>query len=387
VVCSGFYIKAGEFSSALARFKHVISEKGADEVLRHLLMHQMHHRLELHGSDGEMYAIVALDVEPIKGMVQDTGLAVPYKSLLNHLKRIPDDVLLKCVFVEEQRGPSHILIESEYGRKTFYGITFHSYPKIAPFRCINIAIMNVGDFRDMLSQTVFAVDEGAESKLNGVYFHCLPDKTRFVATNRYILSMYEKVDVVFTKPKSVVVPTRVLQIFADAIKDASEEGNVLFYVSEGHILLVHRMFSLFSKCLGGDFPDYEKAIPKEVKYVASLEREELIKVIKQLEPFARRRKPRVDLTFGRNEVALSVESIAHRMRKTESVSCRYSGEEPICFAVSFNAKGLLRILENIKGERVVMKMAIGSRPIVILPESQDVKAHVLCLIAPVIVLG
>jgi DNA polymerase-3 subunit beta len=384
VVHGGFYIKVGELKSALERFKRVIPERGTDKILRHLLMHQMHHRLELHGSDGEMYAIVALDVKPIEGMGLDVALAVPYKSLINHLKRIPDDVLLKCAFVDEHGSPSHILIESEYGRKTFHGMPFQRYPRAARFRCPNIAIMKVGDFRDMLSQTVFAADEHTGSGLNGVYFHCLPDKTRFVATNKYILSMYERADVVFTKPESVVVPTRVLQVFAEGIEDASEEEDVLIYVCSGHILLAYKGFSLFSKCLGGDFPDYESVISKERPYVVSLKREKLINEMKELLPFADKESPIFHLNFIGHRLDISVENTRRRMRKSKTGSVYYESVERTAFAVSFNAKQLLRILENIRSEYIEIKVATSSRPVAILPEPQDAKAYVLCLISPVI---
>jgi DNA polymerase-3 subunit beta len=382
VVRGGFYIKIGELKSAIERFKHVIPEKSSNKILRHLLMHQMHHRLELHGSDGEIDATVVLNVQPIEGMMLDTGLAVPYKSLVNHLNRVPDDVLIKCVFVDEQGSSSHILIESEYGRKTLHGTPLHMYPKAARFCCSNIAIMNVGDFRGMLSQTMFAADKSADSKLNGVYFHCLPDKTRFVATNKYILSMYERADVVFTEPESVVVPTKVLQIFAEGIKDASEEESVLIYVCDGHILLAHKSFSLFSKCLGGDFPDYERVISKERPYVVSLMREKLINAIKELLPFLDKKSPRIDLNFIGHRVDISVKNIDGRTLKTKFLY--YDSVERTTFEVSFNATQVLCVLETIRSEYIMIKVERSSLPVAILPEPQDANAHVLCLIAPVL---
>jgi DNA polymerase III sliding clamp (beta) subunit (PCNA family) len=72
------------------------------------------------------------------------------------------------------------------------------------------------------------------------------------------------------------------------------------------------------------------------------------------------------------------------MRKIKTRSVFYESVERTAFAVRFNAKQLLRILENIRSEYVVIKVESSSRPVAILPEPQDAKAYVLCLISPVI---
>jgi len=387
VAKGGFQVRAGELKAALKCFKHMITQKVADEILKRVLLHRMGHRLELHGSDGEMYATSFLDVEPIQGTKIDVGVAVPYKELTDYLKQISDKTILKCVCADDEKGIPHLLIESEYGRRAFHGIDSHNYPKAPAFRCINILIMTVGDFRDMLARTTFAADDGVTyPKLNGVYFHCLPDRTRFVATNRYILSMYEKTDLIFTKPESVMVPIKFLRAFANSIESLSEDGKVFIYISDNHILLAHKGFSLFSKCLGADFPDYEKVMSKEAQYVAILERETMINTIERLISFANKRSPRIDFLFDQDRVWLSVENKRLRKIEKESLSCNYIGDIPICFTISFNAKSLLSILENLKSEKVVMKMVSSGRPAVIEPEPQASNAYILCLISPVLVL-
>jgi DNA polymerase III sliding clamp (beta) subunit (PCNA family) len=215
----------------------------------------------------------------------------------------------------------------------------------------------------------------------------LPDRTRFVATNRYILSMYERTDVVFPKPEGGVVPTRVLQAFDAGIEGLSAGDDVLIYVSDGHILLVYKGFSLFSKCLEVDFPDYERAIPKEPKYIPILNREALINAIKQILPFANKTTPRIDLSFDEANVVVSTENTEQKISKAENLSCKYSGDAPTGFRISFNAKSLLPILENIKSEHIVMKMVSSWRNVIILPEPQDSKAFVLYGIAPMLVLA
>jgi len=379
VAKGGFQIKAGELKAAVQRFKHVIPKGDTDEILTRLLVCQMKDRLELHGSDGEMYASFAMNVEPLERFVVGEGRAVSYYWLTNYLKYVPEETVLKCVFAENEKGVPYFLIETEYGREVFYGIDSHNYPKAAKFYCSNIAIMKVDDFRDMVARTIFAADGMLYSRLGGVYFHCLPDRTRFVATNRAILSMYEKTDVIFRKPESIVVPTGVLQAFKAGIKDTPEGENVLIYISEGYIQLACNGFVLFSKCLCEDFPDYERVVPKETPHVATFERDKLYKAVKRLKAVTNRDVPRIEFTFSEDSVELYAPNEQRGSGSTETVECKYGGDT---LKVSFDADFLLSILQAIQSKRVIMRIASSKRPVIIEPEPKPVLYNMLCLIMP-----
>ena len=380
VAKSGFYIKTGELKAAVQRFKHVIPKKEADDILKRLLVQQINRRLELHGSDGEIYAVSVLNVEPIEDTKIDVGVAVPYKELRDYLEHIPEETTIKCVYSDDEEEVRYILIESEYGQRTFHGIDSCNYLQEPKFSSTNFAIMKVGDFRDMIDQTIFAVDDMPYSKLGGVYFHCLSDKTIFVATNRAILSMYEKADLIFTEPKSVVVPTKVLQAFVAGIKGSSKDEDILIYISDDHILLVNKSFALFSKCLGRDFSDYKKVIPRETPNVATFERDRLYKVVKRLTASVDKKEvPRIEFAFSDDYVELCAPNAQAGVANTEQMICNYVGD---ALKVSFIAQWLLSILENIKSERIIMRITSSTRPVIIEPKPQDMQFNMLCLIMP-----
>jgi DNA polymerase-3 subunit beta len=379
VARGGFYIKAAELKAAVQRFKHVIPKGDADEILTRLLMYQIKDRLELQGSDGEIYASFALKVEPLERFLVGGGMAVSYYWLRDYLKYVPEKAILKCIFADNEKGIPYMLIESERGTKSFYGIDSYNYPKATKFYCSNIAMMKVDDFRDMVARTIFAVDDMPYSRLGGVYFHCLPDRTRFVATNRAILSMYERTDVIFRKPESVVVPIRVLQAFMAGIKGLSGGENVLIYISEGHIQLAYNGFVLFSKCLGEDFPDYARVIPKETPHVVTFDRDKLREAVKRLKVVTNREVSRIEFAFSGDSVELYAPNAQQEGGSTEKVVCNYAGDT---IKISFCADFLLPILENIKSERIIMRIASNIRPVIIEPESQPLLFNMLCLIMP-----
>jgi len=384
VATSGFCIKAGELKTAVGRFKHVIPQSADDEILERLLIYQIKDRIELRGSDGEMYAIFLLNVEPLEPFVIGEGMAVQYKTLTDFLRQIPEETILKCMYAKNEKGIPHMLIESEYGREVFHGIDSYNYPSPPHLRPDDIVLMNTDAFQDMVAQTIFAADNMPYSKLGGVYFHFLPDKTNFVATNRTILAMYTSTDLeipmVKQKPKSAVVPTKALQAFMAGIKGLPYIGNVLIYPLGQYIQLAHKGFILCSTTLGEDYPDYQSVIPAETPYVATFERDKLYKAVKRLAASVNKKEvPCIEFTFSRGSAELCLHNVQHKNDSTEKVVCNYTGD---VLKVSFIAELLLPILKNIKSERFVMRIASSTRPVIIEPEAQNMLFNMLYLIMP-----
>ncbi len=384
VTGDGFYVKAGDLKAALGRFKHVITKKSPDSILGRLLMYQTKDRLELHGSDGKMYATFIMDVKPTWELKVGVRMAVPYKLLTDFLKDIPDEAVLACKQAHDEKHIPFLLVESDNSYQFFHGIDPSNFPPPPRWRPDNIVLMDEDAFRDMVAKTIFAAADDREyPNLSGVYFDFLPDRTNFVATNRSILSVYTRTDLEFgsikNKPKSIIVPTKVLNAFMAGIKGLPRIEKVLIYPFDEHILLAHRGFFLASKLISGEYPDYQRVIPTETPHVAFFERGKLYKAVKRLASTVNTEMPVVEFIFSGDGVELCASNAQQGGGGKEKMVCKYAGD---ALKVSFSADLLLSILENIKSERVVMRIAGSTRPVIIEPEPQDMLSNMLCLIAP-----
>jgi DNA polymerase-3 subunit beta len=389
----GFYIKAGELKAAIERFKYVVpeeSEESEDKILEHLLMYQMGNKVELRGSardiyaDCEIHASFMVNVEPIEGSINAVTQAVPYKPFSAFLKSVPDNTMLKCMQANNEKDIPHFLVESEYGCEAFYGILSRNYPPFPRLRPDDIVFMKVDAFRDMVARTLFAADDAAYSILAGVYFDFLPDKTRFVATNRYIVSIYESTELVFpkasgAKPKSMIVPAMALQAFVEGIKGLKSSDNIIIYPFEQYIMLAYGGFILSSTLLNGCYPNYERVIPKETPRVVIFDCDKLRKAIKRLMAITNRDVSRIEFTFSGDSVELYAANAQRGASNTEKVACKYSGET---LKISFCAELLLPILENIKSKHILMGIDNSIRPAIIQPHPQSLLSSMLYLIMP-----
>jgi DNA polymerase-3 subunit beta len=383
VVKDGFYIKAGELKTAVGRFKHVMPKKPTDEILGRLLIHQMKDKVELSGTDGEIYASFIMNVVPTWGVGAGVRLAVPYKLLTDFLKNLPEEAVLKCMQAHDEKGIPFMMIESDYGNQVLHGIDYHNYPSPPYLRPDNVVLMNEEAFRDMVTQTLFAADDPTYPNLYGVYFDFLPDRTNFVGTNRFILSIYTRTDLVFgrvkEKPKSIIVPAKALKAFMTGIQDLPRIENVLIYPFDEYILLAHKGFFLSSKLISGEYPDYQRVIPAETPHVAIFERGKLYKSVKRLVASVNEEVVRIDFTFSSDSVELYATNEQQEGGSTEKVVCNYAGEP---LKISFNAGFLLPILENIKSERIIMRIASRKHPVIIEPAPKSLLSNMLCLVVP-----
>ena len=384
VAKDGFYIKAGELKAAAERFKHVIPKKTTDKVLERLLIHQMRDRLELSGSDGEIYASFVMNVVPTWEVKVGVSVAVPYKPLTDFLKSLPAEAVLKCMQAHDEKGIPFMLVESDYGNQVFHGIDYYNYPLPPRFRPDNIVLMNEDAFRDMVARTIFAAADEIYPNLSGVYFDFLPDRTNFVATNRAILSMYTRTDLGFPmvkeKPKSIIVPTKALKAFMAGIQGLPRIENVLIYPFDEYILLAHKGFFLSSKLISGQYPDYQRVIPTETPHVAIFEHDKLYKAVKRLAACINKKEvARIEFTFSSDSAELYAPNAQQGGGSTEKVVCNYTGDT---LKVIFYADFLLSILENIKSGRITMRIASNIRPVIIEPEPQSLLFNMLCLIMP-----
>jgi DNA polymerase III beta subunit len=381
----GFSVEVGYLEDAIKRVKHVLpaKSKSGNKLLEYVLLMQKGDKLELQASGLEAQASFDIKVRPIKGEPNEVRIAVPYKQLLSFMKGFQDWQELRCAQIKEENNAPCLLIESIWGQHIFQGVEASEYPKFLELNCDDYTTVDVSILREAVSQVAFAADDSGLYGLDGVYFDFDGNYTHVVATNKYILSLYSReFFFICTPSQNFFVPVKALQAFLLGTEKLLWANCVSIYVSSHHIQLESSGFKVSSVLINGSFPNYRKVIPSETPYIATLEREKLYEAIKRLLLFVDRKLPRVDLTFANNNVTILGRSTVKGTAEMVNLVCQYGGDT---FRISFNAKFLLRILENLKSKHIIMKMVGNGRPVAIQPEPQAAKAHVLCLISSMLV--
>ncbi|MFI5241077.1 MAG: hypothetical protein ACHQUA_01450, partial [Microgenomates group bacterium] len=126
--------------------------------------------------------------------------------------------------------------------------------------------------------------------------------------------------------------------------------------------------TLSSRVLEGEYPDYEKIIPKTSALKIFIDREDLLRAIKLSAPFARENSNIVKLKALKDSIKISAESSQAGNQETK-VDAKVEGNEKD-FEISFNYKFVEDFLGSVKGEEIKMEFSSTDKAGVFL-DSQD----------------
>ena len=124
---------------------------------------------------------------------------------------------------------------------------------------------------------------------------------------------------------------------------AGDDNHLFFQV--GHRLLITRK-------LTGNFPDYERVLPKDHSALATLQKDEIRSAIERVAQFADERSRAIRVQFTNGEVKVFSSSV-EMGESEESVTSEYQGPD---MEIGFNAQYLLDFLRAIPQDHVAFEL-------------------------------
>lgn len=214
-----------------------------------------------------------------------------------------------------------------------------------------------------------AAEDEARPILTGVYFKREDDISYVVATDGFRLSLITEKEK--TLP-SIIVPAKTLQ---DIIKLAAPVEFIEVTISEQEKLMKFSLgdIVIYSRMIEGEFPPFQRVIPKDYKTKITLERDEFSRNIKLAAVFAK------DLS---NIVVFFLKKdglyIKPKTRGTEDTEIYQQaileGEEGL---IAFNYRFILDFLNNTTSKKIIFEMGEKNAPGVFRASGVDNFIHVV----------
>jgi DNA polymerase-3 subunit beta len=205
-----------------------------------------------------------------------------------------------------------------------------------------------------VERVVFAsAKDSLRPVLTGVLWEINKKNIRLVATDGFRLAVEEIGVKTSTDRLSLLVPSRVVM---EVVRLAGEGS-----VKIGHLASTNQIYFLIgeiqivSQLLSGNFPDYQKIIPKEFTSEAKVNKDELWRAVKATHIFAKDNSNMVRWQIETQKLIL-LSSSPERGECRAEVSIELSGE---ALEVVFNAKYLLDYLSIAEGES--LWIGLGSK--------------------------
>ena len=209
--------------------------------------------------------------------------------------------------------------------------------------------------------------------LNGIYLH-FSDTTNLtaVATDGHRLALSQM------KPPSgsesmpaIIIPRKAVSELRKLLDDEPQEVEVK--LSETRAEFSVGDVRLTTKLIDGTFPEYKRVIPKGNDKIISVSVNLLSAAVDRVSTIASDKSRAIKLNIENNQLVLSATN-PDASSATESLEISYDGDS---IDIGFNAKYLMDILTQIKGETIAIELIDSGSPSLLRDPEDEANIFVL----------
>lgn len=364
-----------ELLNAVQAASRAVTNRTSLPILTHLLLETKigadgDHALHLSGTDLELGVSTSMPAYA----TAPGGLTVPAKLLSDLLGSLTEDEVTLTV---DRSHAAHIKSgKSEY---RLLGLPAEEYPILPDLMCAAQIVVPQKLLREMIQQTVYAVsDDQTRAILTGVYFIVIAERLRLVATDTHRLAMRVVSIEGQEADRTAIVPERTCRMVLAMLSDADGDVTITFSQSQALFTMPDETTKVITRLIDGQYPNYERVIPKPAENSFTVDRQALAKAVKRAEVIVKDAAHRVILQSKAGlapSLVISGES-ATSGNALEEIDAEVAGVE---FTVAFNGAYLLDALNAITSEKIIISVD-GMKPGLLLPV--DDAAEYTCVLMP-----
>ena len=336
-------VRKTDLLKELQLFQGIVERKNTIPILANVLLEAKGDELHLAATDLE----VGLRSKCAASVSKPGSLTLPAKKLYEIVKELPET----DVRIEEDKNGAVKVAADRYESKmqTLPREDFPTLPEIAAGETTTVPR---GTLREMVAKTQFAITgEDTRYFLNGGLFVLRPDSMLLVATDGHRLALV-------SAPRSgagkgeesrTILPKKTLLELGRLLAEGA--GDISFAKGENHIFFEVDGRLLVSRMIDGQFPAYERVIPKNNDKRIEFERDRFMSAIRRVALLSneRSRAVKFSLESGRVEVASNSPELGEAR---EQLAVEYGGP---ALQISFNAHYVLDFLNAVQSDAIAME--------------------------------
>ena len=329
----------------LQLFQGIVERKNTIPILANVL-------LEANGTEVKMLATdleVGLRSKCPATVSKSGSLTLPAKKLYEIVKALPET----DVRIEEDKGGVKVAADRFDSR--MQTLPREDFPTLPDATGTISATLPRDVLRQMVSKTQFAITgEDTRYFLNGALFLLRPDSMGLVSTDGHRLA---HITVAREGGKSVkgadpaeemrvILPRKTLLELGRLL--AEGEGDVLYERGENHLFFTLGDRLLISRMIDGQFPAFERVIPKNNDKHVEFDRDRLTAAVKRVALLSNERSRAVKVQIDKGKVEIASSSPEFGEAK-EILMVDYAGA-PV--TICFNAQYVLDFLGVVETDTV-----------------------------------
>lgn len=341
------------FSKALTVSSRFASTKAQLPVLSNILLATKKNKLIVSATNLELSISISLGAKVEK----EGEITIPAKVISDLVNNLASGSLNLSSEKEQLK------ITSSNGSSTLSGMNSSDFPSIPHEIDKNVVTFSSEELIQSISQVLFAASsDETRPVLTGVLLIFNKDSLIMVATDGFRLSKKHvgiKINKKALTTQRLILPKNSLN---EISRLTNEKDTVLMSLreTENQVLFGVDDSILSSRVIEGQFPDFEKIIPKDSNCKISIDKEELLRAVKLASVFARDAANVVKFSVGKDSIEVSAQSSQTGSQKAK-VDAKVEGDSK-SVKIAFNYRFLEDFLNSAGSDDIQIELGGANSP-------------------------
>ena len=338
-------VRKNDLLRELQLFQGIVERKNTIPILANVLMEAKGDHVSFLATDLE----VGLRSKCAATVTKAGSLTLPAKKFFEIVKSLPDT----DIRIAEDKGGVKIAADRFDSR--LQTLPREDFPTLPEAGGTPTATLDRTAVKEMVAKTQFAITgEDTRYFLNGALFVLKPDGMSLVATDGHRLALVSvtrnggtgKTD----DESKAILPKKTLGELGRLLGEG--DGDIGYERGENHLFFQVGERMLISRMIDGQFPAYERVIPKGNDKHIEFERDRLTNAVKRVALLSNERSRAVKIQIEKGKVDVTSSSPefgeAH-----EPIPVEYNGPS---LTICFNAQYVLDFLAVVESEVVALEL-------------------------------
>ena len=329
---------------AIQIVQKAIHTKAPSPILTGIYISTENNKIELQATNYEISIKCSIDAQ----IIEHGSIVLSGKYMQEIIRRLPGGQ----VQISNSEKDNTIQIISNQAQFNLLSLASEEFPVLKHLPEDNkLAIQDI-ILQNMIKKTVFScANDDSRPIFTGCLFETDDQGMRMAATNTHRMAL-KKETVTVHKQVQMIIPAKVL-IELSRMINFEEPTDIHIYWYRNQIAFEFKNVYIISRLIEGQFPDYNKVIPKHFTTSVIVNSEDFFNAITLISLLSRDSDYNViKLTFSENEIIISSNN-PDIGKATETLSSTLQGE---CLTVAFNSTYLTDIMKNIDTKEIEISL-------------------------------
>ena len=352
-----FLISKGSIFKSLSHLQGIVDKKNSLPILSNILLEANSNKLTLSSTDMDISMIEQIDCD----IVEEGSTTINSQIFYDVIRKLSDDSEVEVISNDSKR----LTIRSNKSKFSLACLPKEDFPIIEKIEQGNKVAINSKILHSLIDKTKFAIsNEETRYFLNGLYFNITNKEGNnlitLVGTDGHRLATNSsQLDSSFQEIPGVIIPRKTINELSKILSETDNEIEI--DITQNKINFYLEKITLSSKLIDGNFPDYQRVIPKNNNNNLQINRMSLLSAVDRVSTVANEKSPVIKIKLFENIVNLSTVN-SDNSTATEDIKCEYNGDE---IEIGFNSKYIMDIINNLESENIRLKFKDNSSPIIV----------------------